>query len=337
MRIFRARTGRGYTSSGAEDRQNQSLLADPQRTSQWYKAKKSFRRHWQLYLVMVPALLYFFVFKYIPIANAVIAFKEYNVVQGIWGSPWVGLKYFNLFFENPVFWTLIKNTLGISLYSLAVGFPIPIILAICLNEIRDGFFRRFTQLVTYAPYFISTVIIVSMLILLLSPRLGAINLVLEALGQKPINFLGAPDIFPGIFAWSGAWQFSGYAAVIYLAALSGIDPQLHDAAKVDGASRFQKIRHVDLPGIMPVILVILILNVGSLLSVSFEKVFLLQNPLNLATSEVISTYVYKIGLLNANYSFATAVGLFNSMIGMILLVLVNSLAKRFSDSGAGLW
>ena len=337
MRIFRARNGREYAASVLEDKGKLSLLVDRKRTSQWYRAKKSFRRHWQLYLVMVPALLYFFVFKYIPIANAVIAFKEYNVVQGIWGSPWVGLKYFNLFFENPVFWTLIKNTLGISLYSLAVGFPIPIILAICLNEIRDGFFRRFTQLITYAPYFISTVIIVSMLILILSPRLGFINLGLEALGQKPINFLGVPDIFAGIFAWSGAWQFSGYAAVIYLAALSGIDPQLHDAAKVDGASRLQKIRHVDLPGIMPVILVILILNVGSLLSVSFEKVFLLQNPLNLTTSEVISTYVYKVGLLNANYSFATAVGLFNSVIGMILLVLVNTLAKRFSDSGAGLW
>ncbi|MEO8395844.1 MAG: ABC transporter permease subunit [Chloroflexota bacterium] len=286
---------------------------------------------------MLPALLYFFVFKYIPIANAVLAFKEYNVVQGIWGSPWVGFKYFDLFFKNPVFWTLIKNTLGLSVYSLVVGFPIPIILAICLNEIRDGFFRRFTQLITYAPYFISTVIIVSMMILVLSPRLGFINIGLQALGLQPINFLGIPNLFAGIFAWSGVWQFSGYAAVIYLAALSGIDPQLHDAAKVDGASRLQKIRHVDLPGIMPVILVILILNVGSLLSVSFEKVFLLQNPLNLATSEVISTYVYKVGLLNANYSFATAVGLFNSVIGMILLVLVNTLAKRISDSGAGLW
>jgi putative aldouronate transport system permease protein len=337
MRIFRARSGREFAASPLADGQELSLLADPRRTSHWYRAKKSFRRHWQLYLVMLPALLYFFVFKYIPIANAVIAFKEYNVVQGIWGSPWAGFKYFNLFFSNPVFWTLIKNTLGISLYSLAVGFPIPIILALCLNEIRDGFFRRFTQLVTYAPYFISTVIVVSMLMLVLAPRLGAVNLVLQALGQQPVNFLGSPGLFAGIFAWSGAWQFSGYAAVIYLAALSGIDPQLHDAAKVDGASRLQKIRHVDLPGIMPVILVILILNVGNLLSVSFEKVFLLQNPLNLATSEVISTYVYKIGLLNANYSFATAVGLFNSVIGMILLVLVNTLVKRFSDSGAGLW
>ena len=337
MRIFRIRTGRESIATIPMAGNQQSLIVDSKPASSWYRAKKSFRRHWQLYLVMIPALLYFFVFKYIPIANSVLAFKEYNVVQGIWGSPWVGLKYFELFFNNPVFWTLIKNTLSISLYSLVVGFPIPIILAICLNEIRDGFFRRFTQLVTYAPYFISTVIVVSMLMLVLSPQLGAINHILDALGQKRVNFLAAPGLFAGIFAWSGAWQFSGYAAVIYLAALAGIDPQLHDAARVDGASRLQRIRHVDLPGIMPVILVILILNVGSLLSVSFEKVFLMQNPLNLATSEVISTYVYKIGLLNANYSFATAVGLFNSVIGMTLLVIVNGLAKRLSNSGAGLW
>lgn len=335
MRIFRA--SNAYDASILEAGHEQSTISRGRDASHWRRAQKSFRRHWQLYLVMAPALLYFVVFKYIPIANSVIAFKEYNVVDGIWGSPWAGFKYFEMFFSNPVFWTLIKNTLSISLYSLVIGFPIPIILAICLNEIRDGFFRRFTQLVTYAPYFISTVIVVSMLMLFLSPQLGAINHLLKALGQRPINFLASPGMFAGIFAWSGAWQFSGYAAVIYLAALSSIDPQLHDAAKVDGASRLQKIRHVDLPGIMPVILVILILNVGNLLSVSFEKVFLMQNPLNLTASEVISTYVYKIGLLNANYSFATAVGLFNSVVGMILLVLVNSLAKRLSNSGAGLW
>jgi putative aldouronate transport system permease protein len=307
------------------------------RTTHWQRAQKSFRRHWQLYLVMVPGLLYFLIFKYVPMASAVIAFKDYNVVQGVWGSPWVGFKYFELFFNNPVFWTLIKNTLGLSLYALVVGFPIPIILAVCLNEIRDGFFKRFTQLVTYAPYFISTVILVSMTMLILSPRLGAVNLGLQALGQQPINFLGIPSLFPSIYVWSGVWQFSGYAAVVYLAALSGIDPQLREAARIDGASRFQIIRNVDLPGIMPVILIILILNVGNLLAVGFEKVFLLQNPLNLATSEVISTYVYKIGLLNANFSFATAVGLFNSVVNMILLVTVNGIAKRVSDSDAGLW
>jgi putative aldouronate transport system permease protein len=336
MRIFRPQT-KGEYASGVGQQQVLSQLGAAKTTSHWYKAKRSFRRHWQLYLIMVPGLLYFLIFKYIPMASAVIAFKDYSVVQGVWGSPWAGFKYFNLFFGNPVFWTLIKNTLGLSLYALVVGFPIPIILAICLNEIRDGFFKRFTQLVTYAPYFISTVILVSMTMLLLSPRLGVVNLGLQALGQQPINFLGIPNMFPGIYVWSGVWQFSGYAAVVYLAALAGIDPQLREAARIDGASRLQIIRNVDLPGIMPVIVILLILNVGSLLSVGFEKVFLLQNPLNLATSEVISTYVYKIGLLNANFSFATAVGLFNSVVNMILLVTVNSVAKRVSDSDAGLW
>jgi putative aldouronate transport system permease protein len=323
-----------YTSAGAE--QKQAVMAT-KKASEWSKARRSFRRHWQLYLITIPGVVYFLIFKYIPMAGAVIAFKEYNVVQGMWGSPWAGFKYFALFFNNPVFWTLIKNTLVLSLYSLPVGFVIPIILAICLNEIRNGPFKRFTQQVTYAPYFISTVILVSMTILVLAPQLGVVNMGLQALGLQPINFLGSPSIFPSIFVWTGVWQFSGYAAVIYLAALAGVDPQLHEASRIDGASRLQKILNVDLPGIMPVILVILILNVGSLLAVGFEKVYLLQNPLNLATSEIISTYVFKIGLLNANYSFATAVGLFNSVVNMILLVIVNSLAKRFSESGTGLW
>jgi putative aldouronate transport system permease protein len=334
MRLFRPQGLNKYSTTASKDGR---LLTDSRTTSHGYRARKSFRRHWQLYLIMVPGLLYFLVFKYIPMASAVIAFKDYNVIQGVWGSPWAGFKYFDLFFSNPVFWTLIKNTLGLSFYALLVGFPIPIFLAICLNEVRDGFFRRFTQLVTYAPYFISTVILVSMTMLLLSPRLGVVNLALQALGQPPVNFLGKPDMFSSIYVWSGVWQFSGYAAIVYLAALAGIDPQLHDAARVDGASRIQKIFHVDLPGIMPVILVILVLNAGSLLAVGFEKVFLLQNPLNLATSEVISTYVYKIGLLNANFSFATAVGLFNSVINMILLLMVNTLVKRASDTDAGLW
>lgn len=305
------------------------------RSSQWYLARRSVLRYWQLYLLMLPALFYFLVFKYVPMANAVIAFKEYNVLKGIWGSDWVGLKYFLLFFQNPVFWTLLKNTLGLSLYSLVVGFPIPIILAVFLNEIRDGAFKRSVQLVTYAPYFISTVVMVSMVILMLAPRLGVINLVFQTLGQAPVNFLGRPNLFPAIYVWSGIWQFSGYSAIVYLAALAGVDPQLYEAAKMDGASRIQKIFYIDLPGIMPVIVIILILNVGTLLGIGFEKVYLLQNPLNLAASEIIATYVYKVGLLNANYSFATAVGLFNSVINMILLVMVNSFAKRVSDTS--LW
>ena len=280
---------------------------------------------------MLPALLYFFVFRYIPMANAVIAFKNYNVVAGIWGSPWAGFKHFDLFFSNPVFWTLLKNTLGLSIYALVIGFPVPILLAIALNEVGDGLFKRSVQFITYAPYFISTVVMVSMIMLLLSPRLGVVNLGLQALGLPPSNFLGRPDFFSSLYVWSGVWQNSGYAAIVYLAALAGVDPTLYEAAKVDGASRLQKIINIDLPGITPVAVIILILSVGSLLAVGFEKVYLLQNPLNLSTSEIIPTYVYKIGLLNANYSFATAVGLFNSVVNMILLVLVNIYAKRVSD------
>ena len=299
--------------------------------SHWGAAQRSLRRHWQWYLIMVPALLYFLIFKYIPMVNAVIAFKDYSVVKGIWGSPWAGFKHFNLFFDNPVFWTLLENTLGLSFYALLVGFPIPILLAIALNEIRDGLFKRLVQMVTYAPYFISTVVMVSMIMLLLAPRLGVFNQGLAALGLDPINFLGKPNLFSSIYVWSGIWQNSGYAAIVYLAALSGVDPLLYEAARVDGASRIQKIINIDLPGIMPVAVILLILSVGTLMAVGFEKVFLLQNPLNLSASEIIATYVYKIGLLNANFSFATAVGLFNSVINMILLVVVNAYVRRVSD------
>ncbi len=301
------------------------------RNSVWRTMQRSFRRYWQLYLLMLPAIAYFVIFKYVPITNAVIAFKDYSVVKGIWGSPWVGFKYFEMFFQNPVFWKLLKNTLGLSIYSIIVGFPIPIMLALMLNEIKDGLFKRSVQMVTYAPFFISTVIMVSMIIQLLAPRLGIINLLVQQLGFTAINFLGKPGMFPSIYVWSGVWQNTGYSAIIYLAALAGVDPQLYEAARIDGASRIQKIINIDLPGIWPVAIILLILSVGSLLSVGFEKVFLLQNPLNLGASEVIATYVYKVGLLNANFSFATAVGLFNSVINMILLVLVNAFAKRFSE------
>jgi putative aldouronate transport system permease protein len=301
----------------------------------WFEAKKSFRKHWQFYLLIIPAIFYFLIFKYIPMLNAVIAFKDYSVVKGIWGSPWAGFKHFHLFFSNPQFWTLIKNTLFLSLYQIAVGFPVPILLALALNEIRNGIFKRAVQLVTYAPYFISTVVMVSMIMLLLSPRLGVVNLLLHAFGIEPIDFLGIPSLFRSVYVWSDVWQGAGYSAVIYLAALAGVDPSLYEAAKVDGASRIQKMIHIDLPGLMPAAVIILILSVGNIMSVGFEKIYLLQNPLNLETSEIIATYVYKIGLLNANFSFATAVGLFNSVVNLILLVLVNALAKRVSSTS--LW
>lgn len=303
------------------------------RASRLEAARRSLRRHWQLYLLLVPGLLYFVIFKYVPMSNAVIAFKDYSVVRGIWDSQWVGLKHFEAFFQNPVFWTLVQNTLLLSVYALIVGFPIPILLALALNEIRNGIFKRSVQMVTYAPYFISTVVLVSMLTLLLSPRLGIVNQLLGTVGVRSSDFLGNPDWFRHIYVWSDVWQNAGYAAVIYLAALAGVDPTLYEAAKIDGASRFQKIRVVDLPALLPTALIILILSVGNIMSVGFEKVFLLQNPLNLSTSEVIATYVYKIGLLNANFSFATAVGLFNSFINLILLVGVNAVTKRLTGNG----
>lgn len=300
--------------------------------SRTLEARKSFKKHWQLYLVVLPPLLFFLIFKYYPMANAVLAFKDYNVIKGIWGSPWVGFRNFKLFFDNPIFWDLIRNTILLSGYLLLAGFPIPILLALMLNEIRSGRFKRIVQLVTFAPYFISTVVMVSIIMLFLAPRLGFANVALNHLGFDSINFLGEPGMFRSIYVWSDIWQTAGYSAVIYLAALAGIDPTLYEAAKVDGASRFQKIVHVDLPGILPTIVVILILNVGNVMAIGFEKVYLLQNPLNQSTSEIIATYVYSIGLLNANYSFATAVGLFNSVINLVLLLLVNGIAKRLTNS-----
>ncbi len=292
----------------------------------------SFKKHWQLYLIVIPPVLFFLIFKYYPMLNAVLAFKDYNVIKGIWGSPWVGFKNFQLFFDNPMFWTLAKNTILVSGYLLLAGFPIPILLALMLNEIRNGRFKRLVQLVTFAPYFISTVVMVSIIMLFLAPRLGFANVALNYFGFDSVNFLGEASMFRSIYVWSDIWQTAGYSAVIYLAALSGIDPTLYEAAKVDGASRFQKIVHVDLPGILPTITIILILNVGSVMAIGFEKIYLLQNQLNIVNSEIIATYVYKIGLLNANYSFATAVGLFNSLINLVLLFTVNGLAKRFTKS-----
>lgn len=305
------------------------------KVTQWHLAKRSFKRHWQLYLLMMLPVLYFIVFKYVPMFGALIAFKDYNVVQGIMGSPWVGWKHFENFFNNPVAWDLIKNTLFLSLFQLAVTFPLPILLALALNEIRDGIFKRSVQMFTYAPYFISTVVIVSMLILMLSPRTGIVNNLMEAVGLDAINFLGEASMFRSVFVWSDAWQMTGYSAIIYLAALAGVDKQQYEAAKIDGASRLQRIWNVDIPGILPAIVILLVLNVGNLMAIGFEKVYLLQNPLNLGTSEILQTYVYKMGIINANFSFSTAVGLFNSIINLILLVIVNSIAKRLS--GNGLW
>jgi putative aldouronate transport system permease protein len=229
----------------------------------------------------------------------------------------------------------VKNTFLLSVYTVAASFPLAIILALALNEVRLGLFKKTVQLVTYAPYFISTVVVVSMTILMLSPRLGLVNDAIGFFGVPAIDFLGNPDYFRHIYVWSDVWQTTGYSAVIYLAALAGVDPALHESAKIDGATRWQRIRHVDLPGIMPTAVIILVLAVGNIMAIGFEKAFLLQNPLNLSESEIIATYVYKTGLLNADFSLATAVGLFNSVINLVLLLGVNMIAKRIT--GNGLW
>ncbi|MFC7677921.1 ABC transporter permease [Paenibacillus sp. GCM10028914] len=293
------------------------------------------KRHWQFYLLVALPLLYIIIFKYVPMFGVVIAFKDYNLVEGILGSPWAGFKYFQQLLDAPYFWDYLRNTLLISLYGLLVGFPAPIILALALNEIRNGVFKKSVQMVTYAPYFISTVIIVSILIVNLSPNVGLLSNIYRALGLEPIDFLGKSELFKSIYVWSDVWQNMGYGAIIYIAALSGVNPELYEAAKVDGATRFQKIFNIDIPSLIPVIVIMLILSLGQIMSLGFEKIYLMQNPLNQNTSEVISTYVYKVGLLGANFSFSTAIGLFNSVINFTLLIIVNFVAKKISSNS--LW
>ncbi|WP_442951651.1 ABC transporter permease [Paenibacillus sp. GYB003] len=284
---------------------------------------------------MAPVLVYFIVFHYMPMYGVQIAFKDFIATKGIWGSPWVGLKHFDRFFDSYFFWRLLKNTLGISLYELAVGFPIPIVLALMINEVRHKGYKKFIQTVTYAPHFLSTVVLVGIVIMFLSPTSGIVNTIIKAFGGEPIFFMTKPEWFKTVYVLSGVWQQMGWSSIIYLAALAGIDPGLHEAARVDGASRLQRIWHINLPGIMPTVVILLILNIGSLMGVGFEKVFLMQNSLNTESSDVISTYVYRSGLLGAQYSFASAVGLFNSVVNFVLLLTVNRIAKAVNQSS--LW
>ena len=263
-----------------------------------------------------------------------IAFKNYRAVDGIWGSDWVGFLNFERFFNSFYFWTIIKNTLLINLYQLLL-FPISIIVALSINELKNGPFKRFTQTLTYAPHFISVVVMVGIIVAFLNPVTGIINLAIQALGGQPLSFMTMPGWFQSIFVFSGEWQNLGWGAIIYLAALAAVDPQLHEAAVMDGATRLQRIWHINLPSILPTIVILLILQMGNFMLVGFEKIYLMQNPLNLSTSEVIQTYVYKTGLLQAQYSFSTAVGMFNAVINFVVLIAFNQIAKRVS--GTGLW
>jgi putative aldouronate transport system permease protein len=291
--------------------------------------------NYELYLFLFPAIVYFLVFHYWPMYGVQMAFKDFNPALGIEGSPWVGLKHFIRFISAPSFWTIIGNTLGISMYSLLIGFPMPILLALLLNEIGGKRFRKLLQTITYAPHFISTVVMVSMIIILLNPSYGIVNTMLAGFGSAPVDFMTNKEWFKSIYVWSGIWQNAGWSSIIYLAALAGIDPEQHEAAMIDGASRLQRIWHINIPGIMPTVVILFILEIGGMMSVGFEKVFLMQNPLNMEAAEVISTYVYKVGLLQVQYSFSSAVGLFNSVINFILLITVNATVKRLGQSS--LW
>ena len=299
------------------------------------KALKKMAADWQWYVLLAPAVIYFAVFCYGPMYGVQIAFRDFKASRGIWGSPWVGFDQFMRFFNAYYFWDLIRNTLVISVYGLIVGFPIPIILALCVNELKEGKFKKTVQTVTYAPHFISTVVFCGMIIAFLSPTYGVINKVIMGLGGQKTAFLSEPGLFPSIYVWSGVWQNAGWGSIIYLATLSGIDVALYEAATIDGATRFQKMKYINIPFLIPIIVVLLILNSGQILSVGYEKALLLQNNLNTKTSEVISTYVYKAGLLQAQYSFSTAVGLFNSVINLIIIFTVNKIARNVSENS--LW
>lgn len=297
--------------------------------------KYELKRRGRLYIMLIVPVAYVIIFCYIPMSGVLIAFEDYSLRKGVWGSQWVGIKHFKDFFSTPVFKQLIGNTLALSVYGFVAGFPTPIILALALNECKRPRFKKTVQMITYAPYFISTVVMVSIIIQFLHVRTGLVNNVMVLLGFDAYDFMGNPAAFRSIYVWSGVWQGVGYSAVIYLAALSGVDQSLQEAAIIDGANRFQRVYHVDLPGILPTIVIQMILSLGSLLSVGYEKVFLMQNSLNMSQSEIISTYVYKRGLQDIQYSYSTAVGLFNSVVNLLLLCTANAIARRVNETS--LW
>ena len=298
---------------------------------------KRIQLNWQLYLLVFLPVAYIIVFHYVPMYGAQIAFKNFRVAMGITKSPWVGFEHFIRFFKSFEFSRLMGNTIIISLYSLAVGFPFPIILALLLNYVNNRRYKKTVQMITYAPHFISTVVMVGMIIQFLSPQVGVVNNIIEATGGTRVNFMGKAEYFRHLYVWTGVWQSTGFSSIIYMAALAGIDPQLHEAAMVDGASKLKRMWHIDLPGLLPTAVILLILNCGFILSVGFDKVFLMQNPINLRVSEIISTYVYKTGLASqsVNYSYPAAIGLFQSLVGFMLLLIVNGFAKRVGETS--LW
>lgn len=289
-------------------------------------------KHKNIYIMLVPIILFYIVFCYVPMFGNIIAFQDYKITRGILKSDFVGLKHFLNFLNDVYFWRLLKNTLRINIYGLIFGFPAPIIFALMLNEVRSKKFKKTVQTITYMPHFISTVIICSMVTSFVSSD-GIINSIIVAFGGEAVEFLTHPKYFVGVFTVSDIWQEMGWNSIIYISALTSIDQQLYEAASIDGASRWKQTIHITIPGILPTISILLIMTIGKMLSVGFEKVMLLYNPAIYETADIISTYVYRQGVLNANYSYSAAVGLFNSIINLILLVFANEVSKRTNGNG----
>lgn len=299
------------------------------RKPQWLR--NEIERNWILYVMILPVLVYYITFAYLPMYGVTLAFKEYKIKEGILGSPWVGLENFERFFSTYQFSRIVINTLEISLYSLLVGFPLPIVFALLLNYLKFGKLRKTVQMVSYAPHFISVVVVCGMISIFTNLESGVFNTLRNMIGLESVEFLGVAEWFKDIYIWTGEWQGMGWSAIIYISALSGVDPQLHEAAIIDGATKVQRMFHVDLPALKPTIIMLLILKLGSLMGVGFEKAYLLQNSLNISESEIIATYVYKQGLVNADYAYSTAVGLFNTVINLVLLIAFNTLSRKLAN------
>ena len=299
------------------------------------KSNKIKSANWQFWVIIAVPIIYAIIFAYIPMAGIVLAFQDFSIRKGIFGSEWVGLRYFKQFLTSTSSVLVIKNTLILGIYSFLASFPVPILLAIGINEMRAKRYKKAVQMVTYAPYFISIVVLVGMMMQMMDLRSGIINVFIQKLGFSPINFFGDPKIFRHLYVCSGVWQSAGYASIIYLAALSGVSKELQEAAIVDGANRVKRILHVDIPAILPTIIIMLIFNCASIVSIGLDKVFLMQNSLNASVSEVISTFVYKVGVVNSNIGFSTAAGLFQSVVSFVLLVIVNRVCKKITENS--LW
>lgn len=310
------------------------MAASPIPVKRKRNLKAQFKRTWVLYLFILPAFVYILILNYWPMYGLQIAFKDYDPAVGYAGSPWVGLHYFIKFIQSYQFGDLMRNTLVLSVYGLAAGFPLPIIFALLLNYVRGSRFRKISQMITYAPHFISTVVFCGMIILFLGSD-GVISNLLRLVGVHGTDYMSIPSAFPHIYVWSGVLQNIGFDSIIYIAALAGVSPELHEAAIVDGATKLQRMLHIDLPSIMPTAIILLIMSTGNLLNIGFEKAFLLQNMVNTQYSEIIATYTYRIGILGSQFSYAAAIGLFNNIINFVLLIVVNKISAKVSD--VSLW